>query len=147
MGAGEGLQDHREADRPGPEHRQAARNRPGSGDVEMALDDALLAAVVGQLQPGGSIRVGELRALCRENKADIEKSSGRRFDVGAIYAHGRRGVAQPGSAPASGAGSRWFESIHPDHASDARQPLCWRVLSCWSHDPAARGYGAPSAVR
>ena len=26
-----------------------------------------------------------------------------------------RDVAQPGSAPASGAGGRWFESSHPDH--------------------------------
>ena len=26
-----------------------------------------------------------------------------------------RGVAQPGSAPASGAGSRWFKSSRPDH--------------------------------
>ena len=27
----------------------------------------------------------------------------------------RRGVAQPGSAPALGAGGRWFESSRPDH--------------------------------
>ena len=26
-----------------------------------------------------------------------------------------RGVAQSGSAPAWGAGGRWFESSHPDH--------------------------------
>ena len=26
-----------------------------------------------------------------------------------------RGVAQPGSAPALGAGGRWFESSRPDH--------------------------------
>ena len=26
-----------------------------------------------------------------------------------------RGVAQPGSAPALGAGCREFESLHPDH--------------------------------
>jgi transposase len=43
------------------------------GDVEMALDDTLLATVVDQLQPGGSTQVGALRALCRENKTDIEK--------------------------------------------------------------------------
>ncbi len=28
-----------------------------------------------------------------------------------------RGVAQPGSAPALGAGGRWFESSRPDHFS------------------------------
>ena len=28
-----------------------------------------------------------------------------------------RGVAQPGSAPASGAGGRWFKSSRPDHSS------------------------------
>ena len=30
---------------------------------------------------------------------------------------GCRGVAQPGSAPALGAGGRWFESSRPDHFS------------------------------
>ena len=29
-----------------------------------------------------------------------------------------RGVAQPGSAPALGAGCRGFESLHPDHSYD-----------------------------
>src|SRR5688572_14939886 len=30
-----------------------------------------------------------------------------------------RGVAQPGSAPALGAGGRWFESSRPDHFSSS----------------------------
>jgi hypothetical protein len=37
-----------------------------------------------------------------------------------------RGVAQPGSAPALGAGGRWFKSNRPDHLSsrsgDPRHP-------------------------
>ena len=33
-----------------------------------------------------------------------------------------RGVAQSGSAPASGAGGRRFESVHPDHAKSKGQP-------------------------
>ena len=42
---------------------------------------------------------------------------------GLIYCwRGRnRGVAQPGSAPALGAGSRRFKSSHPDHSYNARQ--------------------------
>lgn len=32
--------------------------------------------------------------------------------------HGCRGVAQFGSAPALGAGGRWFKSIHPDHIKE-----------------------------
>ena len=35
----------------------------------------------------------------------------------AILAVQSRGVAQPGSAPASGAGGRWFESNRPDQHS------------------------------
>ncbi len=31
-----------------------------------------------------------------------------------------RGVAQPGRAPSSGGGSRWFESSRPDHSQMAR---------------------------
>ena len=34
----------------------------------------------------------------------------------------RRGVAQPGSAPAWGAGGRVFESLRPDHFPRAGQP-------------------------
>jgi transposase len=41
------------------------------GEVERALDDSVLAAVVGQVRPGGSTRVGALRALCRENEQAI----------------------------------------------------------------------------
>jgi hypothetical protein len=33
-----------------------------------------------------------------------------------------RGVAQPGSAPALGAGGRWFESSRPDHFSSSGVP-------------------------
>jgi hypothetical protein len=36
-----------------------------------------------------------------------------------------RGVAQPGSAPASGAGSRWFKSSRPDQQTQGLR----------SHDP------------
>ena len=32
-----------------------------------------------------------------------------------------RGVAQSGSAPAWGAGGRWFESNHPDHSCEIRR--------------------------
>ena len=35
-----------------------------------------------------------------------------------------RGVAQPGSAPALGAGGRWFESSRPDHFSDSLFKVC-----------------------
>ncbi|MFT7521132.1 MAG: hypothetical protein ACI9MC_003283, partial [Kiritimatiellia bacterium] len=41
------------------------------GEFERALDDSVLAAVVGQVRPGGSTRVGALRALCRENEQAI----------------------------------------------------------------------------
>ena len=34
-----------------------------------------------------------------------------------VILHGTRGVAQFGSAPALGAGGRWFESSRPDHAA------------------------------
>ena len=40
-----------------------------------------------------------------------------------------RGVAQPGSAPALGAGGRRFKSSHPDHTSAARRAAVVRVLS------------------
>ena len=38
------------------------------------------------------------------------------------YTHRRRGVAQPGSAPAWGAGGRWFESNRPDHLRGIKSP-------------------------
>jgi hypothetical protein len=44
---------------------------------------------------------------------------GARYDDGAVRhlsgVRTGRGVAQPGSAPALGAGGRWFESSRPDH--------------------------------
>ena len=40
------------------------------------------------------------------------------------YTHHRRGVAQPGSAPAWGAGGRWFESNRPDHLFKHKVVLC-----------------------
>ncbi len=47
-----------------------------------------------------------------------------------IYQDGR-GVAQPGSAPALGAGGRWFKSSRPDHfflAGDPTTPACFSFL-------------------
>ena len=52
------------------------------------------------------------------------REAGREVRVGAVTGQdgisvrgrsGRRGVAQLGSAPASGAGGRWFKSSRPDH--------------------------------
>ena len=78
-----------------------------------------------------------------------------------------RGVAQPGSAPALGAGGRWFESSRPDHFSLAGQPSrpiaadrlaailpraragsLARLPARRSHSPArsARAAGARSAI-
>ena len=37
-------------------------------------------------------------------------------ECGIIAVPSGRGVAQPGSAPALGAGGRWFESSRPDHS-------------------------------
>ena len=39
----------------------------------------------------------------------------------------RRGVAQPGRAPSSGGGSRWFESSRPDHSHLA---VSFYLLAC-----------------
>src|SRR6186997_526182 len=39
----------------------------------------------------------------------------------------RRSVAQPGSAPASGAGGRWFESTHSDQLRQAREAMATRA--------------------
>ena len=38
-----------------------------------------------------------------------------------------RSVAQPGSAPASGAGGRWFESTHSDQLRQAREAMATRA--------------------
>ena len=38
-----------------------------------------------------------------------------------------RGVAQPGSAPALGAGSRGFKSLRPDHVSRIEQSVAQLV--------------------
>jgi hypothetical protein len=48
-----------------------------------------------------------------------------------------RGVAQPGSAPALGAGGRRFKSSHPDHPSAARRAAVVRVL--WGFRPTVMG--------
>jgi len=42
------------------------------GDVEKALDDALLARVVCDIRPGGSREVGQARKVCATHRADIE---------------------------------------------------------------------------
>jgi hypothetical protein len=39
-----------------------------------------------------------------------------------------RGVAQPGSAPALGAGGRWFESSRPDHSFEG---ICSKNIEGW----------------
>ncbi len=36
------------------------------------------------------------------------------YHLRSVVETGKRGVAQPGSAPALGAGCREFESLHPD---------------------------------
>ena len=41
-----------------------------------------------------------------------ERPAGNRSKIKGLQS---RGVAQPGSAPALGAGGRWFESSRPDH--------------------------------
>ena len=45
-------------------------------------------------------------------KLDNRFSLKRRFVGGMLFSY--RGVAQPGSAPAWGAGGRWFKSTRPD---------------------------------
>jgi hypothetical protein len=63
----------------------------------------------------------------------------------AVQNRWRRGVAQPGSAPALGAGCRRFKSSHPDHypALGPARPLRhmpWRARAC-AHDAARSGRG------
>ena len=47
-------------------------------------------------------------------KLDNSFSLKRCFAGGMLFEY--RGVAQPGSAPAWGAGGRWFKSTRPDHS-------------------------------
>src|SRR6185436_7790006 len=44
-----------------------------------------------------------------------------------------RGVAQPGSAPALGAGGRWFESSRPDHFSSIQSGHIMREPTIFEH--------------
>ena len=62
---------------------------------------------------GGVAQLGE-RLLCKQNVVGSIPSTSTMF----------RGIAQPGSAPALGAGCREFESLYPDQKSPS-----WR----WSH--------------
>src|SRR5215467_5197153 len=55
-----------------------------------------------------------------------------RLSAWAVYSPRFRGVAQPGSAPALGAGSRRFKSSHPDHTYIAPRPAVVRVLCGFS---------------
>ena len=52
------------------------------------------------------------------------------------YTHRRRGVAQPGSAPAWGAGGRQFESGRPDHC---REPMKFKLAVLTVSTSAFRG--------
>ncbi len=56
-------------------------------------------------------------SLCKHkkiklNNIDLQSLSG--YYLRSVSDTGQRGVAQPGSAPALGAGCREFESLHPD---------------------------------
>jgi hypothetical protein len=54
----------------------------------------------------------------RNDSALRPRVEGRAWDNG-----WSRGVAQPGSAPALGAGGRWFESSRPDHFPSSGVPV------------------------
>ena len=51
----------------------------------------------------------------RKDQVDLENKVVYAEDRSKIEDLHSRGVAQPGSAPALGAGGRWFESSRPDH--------------------------------
>ena len=74
------------------------------------------------------VRPADESAVCWDSRSEFWDSSGTAFARQAKHARERptencsniegvqsRGVAQPGSAPALGAGGRWFESSRPDH--------------------------------
>src|SRR2546427_10968612 len=80
-------------------------------------------SVARSLHPDGIINLCAIGASpLRKQSAIIEKTH-----------HQSRGVAQPGSAPALGAGGRRFKSSRPDH----KQPSAFRPqLSALSLSPA-----------
>ena len=84
------------------------KSHPGSfGEAEMGLtgNQECDIFIFGFNETGGKVT----RALTTESIFQTSKSS-----YSKIISTGR-GVAQPGSAPASGAGGRWFKSSRPDH--------------------------------
>ena len=63
-----------------------------------------------------SRRMPRMRCGMRSSQGDgVNRRPHVRVRPSSRMAAPRRGVAQPGSAPALGAGGRWFESSRPDH--------------------------------
>ena len=89
--------------------------------------------------PEESVGVGELGAGPRSDRHVGVLDACCAWDRGCR----RRGMAQPGSAPASGAGGRRFESCYPDHLcrSPHRHPTTPR-----SSDRGVSAFSAPPAA-
>ncbi len=83
-------------------------------------------------EPGSRQEIGRRGAAGGPVPATpFDRTCDQRLCYGDFHAYRRRGVAQPGSAPALGAGCRRFESSRPDFLAESADPWC-RTCACSS---------------